>query len=372
MKIVIVRLNTSNFGKIGTYNVQEVGLAKALMNKGFDVNVIFLHRDVKSIITDEKYSFVFYIPHLTFGLHGIFKTNILSRFNPDLIIMWSDNQLWAKNVIYWCKKRKIKIIQYFGAVLSDNPGFLHWFYTKLILLRNKKSYNYSINFAKTSKVKREMEHNKIRCDAICNICLDQSILSDKKSIDYERRAEIGYSKKDKIILFIGRMDTEKRPILACEILSELLQYDQNYKMIIIGKGRLSRRVDDFIISHSLSNYVKHIERVEYHKIADYMLSSDCFINLSKIEIFGMALLEAMFYGTLVVAQTAPGPSDFITDNVNGRLINSDCPGEFAKIINNTINSNTSLQKKAISTITNNYLWDSRIPLFLKYIFPTNK
>ncbi len=109
MKIVILRLNTGDFGKIGTYNVQEVGIANALIKMGHKVNVLFLHRNTTRIIEDETYNFVYYLPHKTFLMHGIFNTNLLDKFAPERVILVSDNQLWAKNVILWCKAIKFHV-----------------------------------------------------------------------------------------------------------------------------------------------------------------------------------------------------------------------------------------------------------------------
>ena len=77
VRIVILRTGTSDFGKIGTYNVQEVGLAKALKKKGHKVDVLYLNRNVKKIEDDEIYSYVHYLPHRHIGLHGIFDVNLL-------------------------------------------------------------------------------------------------------------------------------------------------------------------------------------------------------------------------------------------------------------------------------------------------------
>lgn len=136
--LVIIRLNVGDFGKIGTYNVQEVGLANALTSLGHAVSVLYLNRDVKRITRDESYDFVFYLPHKSIGLHGIFDVKILESFCPEEIIVFSDNQLWSKNVIYWCKNRKIPCVHYFGAVLSNNNFWINQIYTKLILFRNKR------------------------------------------------------------------------------------------------------------------------------------------------------------------------------------------------------------------------------------------
>ena len=364
MRILIIRLNTSNFGKIGTYNVQEVGLANALIKRGHKADVVFLHKDTNKVIDDENYNFVHYLPHVSFGIHGIFKVRLLEQYRPDRIIMWSDNQLWAKNVIRWSKKHSIPVIQYFGGVLSDNPKFLHQLYTKLILLRNKKSYRYSLNIAKTSRVENEMKKHGIKSFGKISIGVDTTLLSNEKAIDYEERNELGFSKTDKIILFIGRMDTEKKPFFACEVLKALAEIDSSYKMIMIGDGRYSEQIDNYIKEEHLEKIITHIHKVPYKSIHKYMVISDCFVNYSEIEIFGMAILEAMYYGLPVVVHSAPGPNDYIDDCENGYIVNSYNVNDWCDKIQTAILNKNVVATNGIATILQKYNWDILVNDFL--------
>ncbi len=364
MKIVILRINTSDFGKVGTYNVQEIGLANALIRKGHDVDVLYLNKKTNKIITDDKYNYVYYLPHKAIGLHGIFNVKMLNKFAPDKVILFSDNQLWAKNVIMWCKKNNLPCIQYMGAVLSDNPGWLHQFYTKLILKRNIKSYSFSINVAKTTKVKKEMEKLKIPFKKVINVGLDKDLLHSSVSIDYKVRIDLGYDKENKILLFIGRIVDYKKPLLACHILEELRKRDPSFRLIIIGKGALHSQLTEYIEENNLNDYVNYIERVPYEEIYKYMVASDCLINLSSIEIFGMTILEAMYYQLAVIAHTAPGPNDIIDNNKTGILCNTDETKVWCDLVTEAIIKKEEYGEKARKAVEKFFLWDSIAEQFL--------
>lgn len=358
MRIVILRTNTSDFGKVGTYNVQEIGLANALMKMGHKVNVLFLHKKTKKIISDNTYKFVYYLPHKKIGLHGIFDVRILDKFKPNRIILFSDNQLWAKNVIMWCRKKSIPCIQYMGGVLSDNPGWLHQFYTKLILKRNIKSYRYSINVAKTTRVKNEMIKHSIPFSKVIGIGLDAELLSENKSPDFEIRKDLHYSPNEKIMLFVGRIIDYKKPFLACDIAKELYGKDNSYRLILIGKGPLQDQLKEYIHKNNMSKFIRYIERVPYNEMYKYMVASDCLINLSSKEIFGMTILEAMYYGLPVVAHKAPGPNDIIDSGVNGILCNTDDIIRWCALIEKGIKRKDLFGSNARHTIKQKYLWDS--------------
>lgn len=364
MQIIVMRLGTSDFGKIGTYNVQEVGLANALIKKGHKVTVLYLNRPVDKITQDETYDFVYYLPHKHIGLHGIFDVNLLSLYSPERIILFSDNQLWSKNIILWGKKNNVKVIHYFGNVLSDNPKWLHQFYTKLILLRNRRSYQYSINIAKTNKVKNEMNRHHVSCSGVISVGLDDSILQDRRSVDIEVRRSLKMSMDETVILFVGRLVGYKKPMLACDILKAFNSKGHNGKLYVIGKGPLEEDFKSYIRTNGLSDSVVYVGRVNYEEMYKYFVSSDCIINLSAQEIFGMTILEAMYYGLPVVAHTAPGPNDIINDGVTGLLLDSDDAMVWAKAIEKALENREELGVNSISEIKQNFLWNSIADKFM--------
>ena len=357
MNIIIVRPNTSNFGKIGTYNVQEVGLAKALIHKGHNVTVIYTHRTVSTIETDSTYDYVKYIPHRTFGLHGIFKVNVFSQYSPDLVIMFSDNQLWAKNIITWCGKRGIKCIQYMGAVLSDNPKWLNQFYTKLILKRNIRSYKKSINIAKTNKVRIEMEKLGVRCSGVISVGLDDTILQNTTNLDMQIRASLGFDRDEMVLLFVGRLVNYKKPMMACDILNTLLKKGVKARLVIIGQGTQKEQLLEYIKQLDIEKQVTYVGRVSYDSMYRYYVACDCLINLSAQEIFGMTILEAMYYSIPVVAHTAPGPNDIIKNKKTGYLIDSDDLNVWCNAIKSAIDNRIELGTASRKCITDNYMWD---------------
>ena len=369
MKIVIIRLNVGDFGKIGTYNVQEIGLANALIKKGNEVVVIYLNRDTKSIVRDETYDYVYYLPHISFGLHGIFNLKLLDKFEPEQIILFSDNQFWAKNVILWSKERNIGCIHYFGGVLSDNPRLLNQIYTKLILKRNAKSYSYSINIAKTNKVQEEMLKLKVPFKKVINVGLDETILKDINTLDLNQRQSLGFKDDELILLFVGRLIDYKKPLFACDILLELMKRGIKSKLIIIGKGNLESELHNYIKENSLESSVIWKKRVPYEDMYKYLISSDCFMNFSPIEIFGMAILEAMYYGVPVVANHAPGPNEIIEDNISGYFCESANANVWADKVLLAIENKESISSAAHRRIMDKFIWyriaDEFIELFDK-------
>lgn len=252
-------------------------------------------------------------------------------------------------------------------MLSDNPAWLNQAYTKMILLRNRKSYNISINVAKTNKVQQEMERHHIPCEKVINIGLDNDLLQDKQNPDPEIRKSLGIKEDEFVLLFVGRLVDYKKPLMACDILIDLLARGINGKLIIIGDGPLAWKLEKHIEENKIENRVKWEKKVPYENMYKYMVSCDCCINLSSKEIFGMTVLEAMYYGAIVIAHEAPGPNDIIEDNISGFICNFDDVEKWADKILKVQSQREKISHEAQKRIKNSFLWDSIAKEFLNIL-----
>ena len=122
----------------------------------------------------------------------------------------------------------------------------------------------------------------------------------------------------RLILFVGRMVEQKQPLTALEVFAHL-RTDDDWRLVMIGRGPLSDQVAQEIERRRLSGRVHRIEHVG--NLQDWLERSEILLFPSRYEGFPNALLEAMTCGCAVVAYDCPtGPADLIEDGINGRLI----------------------------------------------------
>lgn len=364
MNIVILRTGTGNFGKIGTYNVQEVGLAKALKKLGHNVSVLFLNRPTDKVVQDEVYDFVYYVPHRHIGVHGMFDVNLLGNFAPDRVIMFSDNQLWTKVVANWCKARGIVCVVYFGAVLSNARHWLNQAYTKLILAWNRKAFKTTLNLAKTETVKRELAACGVKCHGVVHIGLDSTVLNPDAKPDPGFREKLGIPPEAKVLLYVGRFAPNKRPFAACDVLKAMLDRGIAAHLVMIGNGRLKEEVETHIANLKLEKQVTLVPEVLYADMHRYFVSCDCCINMCHVEIFGMTILESMYYGIPLVAHTAPGPNEIIKHGMTGYLCDTDDVREWVDPIMAAISNRTMIAANARREVEERFVWDATAKGFL--------
>lgn len=379
MRLGIVRLYTGESGKLGYYNIQELGLAKALERLGISTYIFFLvDKKNQSEVIEQSISNnikVIYIPSFRIKNHGLISPEFLLNYNLDIVHLLSDNQIMASRYINFLKKNNIPFYSYIGTLNSDSNNFIK---TKIMNILNKKNINAYRNskvLAKTPDVKKVLLKNNIKDVQVIPVGLDLSIIPKEDKSIKDLRMNLGLPEDKKILIFVGRLEEYKRPIRAIEILNKLLEKDKNYYLVIIGKGSLKNVLFSIVKELNILNNVKFIEEVANKDIHKYYRASDIFLNLNENEIFGMSLLEAMYQECNVVALKAPGPNYIIENGVNGILVNNWGLEEFS---NKIIESNKLIElgKSAKRRIEKYLNWDviakEYIQLFSELIGEVNE
>lgn len=364
MRIGIIVLSVGNFGNKGFYNLQEIGLAKELDKFCEEVLVYKLvnkHENRQfERISGTKNANILYIPCKTLGTNGIINVNELDS-TLDGIICFSDTQLMVKNVFNWCKINNVKFIPYIGVVQSHSTSKLKSIIINLLAMRNFKIYKRCKCLAKTPGVANALKNKDINDIIIAPVGLDISLLNndfEKYSI-FKIKESYGYKKEDKIILFIGRLIYEKQPIKMINIFKSIQEYDKSYKLLMVGKGELQQEVECEINRLNLQPYIKLINQIENSEIWKLYRISECFVNLNEHEIYGMALIESMYYGCKVIAWDAPGPRFILSNNKSGYIVNSDL--DLINTIISTNNNDINLQDYVIK----NFSWEGTSKKIIK-------
>lgn len=353
----------NNFGRKGFYNSQEIGLAKELSKSNNNIIIFKLVRG--KTISEENINSnckILYIPAKAIGINGIITDfDIIKKYKVERLVVFSDTQIIIKRLYSYCKKNSIQFIPYVGVIESSSNNKLKQKLMKCFITQNIKVYKKCDKIiAKTPKVLGELQNLGIKNLVLAPVGLDFDLLnnefnSNEKEIE-EIKAKLSYKKEDKIILFIGRLDKQKNPLLAIDILKKLLSYDKNYKMIMIGKGILKKNILEKINENNLNNEIKCLEQIPNNLMWKYYAISECFINLNKDEIFGMAILEAMYYRCPVVAIEAPGPNFIIDNNINGILMGKLEYTAFAKKIINLRETKESIRNVSKAYIEEKFSW----------------
>lgn len=365
MKIALVSSGIGAYGEKNYYNVQEFGLAKA-MSKYFDEVIVYkyVNKAAEAEVESNDNVTINKIPTYSIGVNGYIDTKKLDP-SIDVLVCFSDTQLSVPGVYRWAKKNNVRFYPYIGTIKSHSENKLVKFIINFLFNRNLSIFKKNYCFIKTPTLQKELQQLNVKQSQVIPVGIDIDKLNqDYNYIDKDQLLKkYKFNITDKVILFIGRMVPEKEPLKIVEIFNKLRLENPNYKLMMIGTGELESAVDELISKLDLKEHVIRINKIMNNVIWEIYRLSDTFINLNKREIFGMAILEAMFYECKVVAWSAPGPNSILKHGHDGYLVDSE-----SDVIKFTLlNDEELIGKNAHDSILNRFTWDNSARLIYEKI-----
>lgn len=357
MRIGLLVTSIGDFRRKGFYNEQEVGLAKAMEPLVDQVKLYKLvpndqkRREEK--IENYNKLIIYYIPSKRIGSNGIICTDVLDE-TLDVLIYFSDIQLSVLKVYRWTKKKRVTFLPYIGAIKSHSINRIKQFVMNFMSIQNLYVYKNSCCLAKTPEIANKLHQFGVKEIVIATVGIDIELLrldyKNYSTVDLKRK--YGYLKSDKILLFIGRMINEKQPERMVKIFEKVTRKDINYRLIMIGSGPIKNTVIKLAQAINVADKIQFIDCVLNSDIWELYRIADVYINLNQREIFGMSILEAMYYECKVVAWKAPGPNLIIENGVSGWLAEKD-EEVIAKIMDEK-----AVEVKARDRIISNFMWSN--------------
>ena len=131
--------------------------------------------------------------------------------------------------------------------------------------------------------------------------------------DERLRREIGVDENQPLLIYVGRLDGEKKPDVVVEAFRRL-PAELGARLLLIGEGPLREQIaaigDPRIVA---PGYVK--DRAD---LATWLASADIYVSAMADETFGISIIEAQASGLPVVGVAAGAMIDRVTDRI-GRL-----------------------------------------------------
>lgn len=144
------------------------------------------------------------------------------------------------------------------------------------------------------------------------------------------RKEAGIADDDFLVGLVGRMVSQKNPLLFIRAIEAAHRQEPKVKGLLVGEGDLEEAISAYITEHGLE---KTIYRLPFRRdIPDILHALDIFCLPSLWEGLPISLLEAMSMGKTIVATPTDGTKEVIKDGVSGAVVPFGDAGKLADSI----------------------------------------
>jgi len=293
----------------------------------------------------------------------IFK--ILQKEKPDIIEIGSPYLMPYPAMLY----RKISRKPVIGFYHTDFPEcYVRPFLEKSFKKKNYSGYlqiaeNYNrfiyskcnALIVSTDKFYDKLSQMRIRNIEQISLGVDLELFHPHKR-NKEIRKEWQAAESDKIFIYSGRLDEEKRITLLLSAIKDVSKKIQG-KFVIIGDGPKKEKAVNLASENS------HVFYYPYEKnrnqLAEYLASADVYITAGPHETFGLSIIEAQASGLPVLGVRSGALIDRVRES-NGILVEPDSKERMIEGIRKMANSMNLLEmgKDARRTVEKQYSWNN--------------
>ncbi len=244
------------------------------------------------------------------------------KLSPDIIIVYDLGFVISARIVKLLRRSKVVLCltnmpeiysktRRFGRIKSLYSSLIEHAFVRLV------DVGYTINQTMKNYMVKTMGISEQKIV----IFASNTILRDIKHIKASQKGTIRkkYSIKtdQKIILSIGRLETEKGFPRLLEIFSKL---SSSLVLVILGSGSMESELKALTRKLGISKRIIFTGFVDRTGIWDYYQDADLFILLSNAEALGLVFWEAMYMGVPAIGSTAGGIVESLGQNGERGLI----------------------------------------------------
>lgn len=327
-KLAIVRPDGNVIPK-GFYNSQELGLAQQLARLNVDVDVYYAGNVEKttSTLIDSKGQGIVNLIELPFYMIPLIQQaqfpqliTELKKRTYDMIQVNEYNDIICAQVVNYAYKNNIPTVVYQG-MYKNMTGRFNKLYTTFhdkFLLKNFIS-KISKALTKTQAAADFLTQKGFCNPQVLPVGLDLEAFTEYKSTAQNNvHEEYNIPLHHKVIIYVGNFEKRRNIDFLVDIATACI--DEDITFLFIGEGDLYNETQHTIKNNQLHN-VRLPGRLPQKELPAIYKVADLFLLASDYEIYGMVVLEAMFYGVPVMSNNTAGPASIINSGINGIIIN---------------------------------------------------
>lgn len=372
MKILIARTYPSYISST-SYNVQEIGLAAAYIRAGHEADIVLYggraddHTEIlpvdvpedmdTSVIdvdddSDEHYISIYYLRGYRILKNGIYPSLMEIARGYDVIQVHEYDQI-SSWLLYTDKKLRDRVIIYHGPYYSAfNKGYniRSGVFDKIFLrLRHNRDCKCFTKSNAATEFLRSKGFSNVKSVGVGldtdvwgnadNVIVQSRMLKENpQSISQAIGSTVSFGDRLRTVdsnvtaksdmftyAYIGKLEPRRNTLFLLDVIDALLSTHDDMRFIMVGDGEKNYRqqcLDKAKKWIDLGRII-YIPSVNQKDIPLVYGQADCMLFPSEYEIFGMVLMEAMYFGVPVITSDNGG-ADMLFENGRNAIVIESC------------------------------------------------
>jgi glycosyltransferase involved in cell wall biosynthesis len=168
--------------------------------------------------------------------------------------------------------------------------------------------------------------------------------------------------KDRHLLYVGRIEPRRNITSMFDVFRAVRTDFPDARLVVIGDGEEGyvRKCFEHADSIGVSDWIIHEKKLTQGQLPDLYRACDAFLLPTLYEIFGMVLLEAMFFGCPVITSINGGSDVLIRHRENGMVVDGHDIKKWMEAISEVLNDSefaSGLGASARDTICRHFTWE---------------
>lgn len=324
-----------------SYNLQEVGLGKALVRKGYDCDIVY-YNDHKETHLEQVYRHegctlrIIWLHGFKFLSNSIYRDVLQDSFLDayGLVITTEYNQIMTYLLSRKCPD---KLALYHGPYRDNTHALIRKLYDIMLLPKVAKSLHRT--YVKSDLAKRYLENKGFDNVVTIGVGLDRSKVerafdsntsknSEDISGEREENREVANELRrigDRpVLLYVGVLEERRNIRFMLSTFKRVLQKHPSCLLLMVGDGRKTDTDRYWTYAHELgiTDSIIHFSRVEQRHLWQVYGAADVMLFPTQYDIFGMVLLESMLFRVPIISSVNGGSVTLIEDGVSGVMLRS--------------------------------------------------
>lgn len=368
MNVLIVRPFPERL-KISAYNVQEIGLAKALRRKGINCDIVFFNgqeSDTTQIIDNDIT--IYWLKGVNVFKNGIFfhLKDLIKKYDVIQVHEYDQLQSWF---IYSFSKKPVVIYHgpYYDSFNARYNIKCKVFDTLFLPFskRGKATVKCATKSSFASDFLRTKGFRDIRTVGVgLNVtsASDDDVLHDSKW---------NVSSNNFNAVYVGKIEERRNISFLLDLAEEANKIVADFKLTVVGRfddSSYREKIGERFWGLVKTGVINYVESASQKELISLYRMADIFLFTTNYDIFGMVLLEAMYYGVVPLSSINGGSVTLIERGCDGYIFedyNIDSWIETIIKLHDDPSLLMTMKRNAHRKITEGFTWDALSQQFIE-------